>query len=359
MIKLLHTGDMHLKAPPSEDSGYSLQCLGVLIRQANEDEVDAVLLCGDMFDKKSDYSDKEFVARVVAIFDKANMPIYYIPGNHEAIDGNFTKLQTINWGKRLTLLSKVSLETFSKDEEKIEILAIPHSPDYEAFAEWVIPKKQQTHRISIAHGEIPGFTFLGDEDGAGVLNPSLFIHHEVSHVFLGHVHLAQNLKNTGINFYYAGSPRPVRRKETGERGYNLIEIDQTVRVKRQVFSNMGTVHRITATVLGEDWVSKIVNGCEALSENDRIHVILEGLVEDVDEMDAGISTLTKILGKSFRRVTVDKQLEPLDDLIQNPFYKQVYDHWLAHKPNDATGHEFQVWIQMLNQLKFMKEVVLG
>ncbi len=358
MIKLLQTGDLHLKAPSSEDSDYSLECLEILIKQANEEAVDAVLLCGDMFDREKDYSDSEFCQKVVAIFDHANMPLYYIPGNHESQEGNYSKMEMINWGQKIRLLTEVSLESFSKDNEEIELLAIPHSLSYDDYTTWDIGRKVTRHRIAMAHGSVPGFTFLGDEADAGVLNPSIFVHYDVSHVFLGHIHLAENIRLSNVDLFYAGSPRPVRRREVGVRGYNIVAIGDTISVERKKLVDVGVGHNVRATVMSENWVQQIEDACQLYGPNDRIRVVLEGMAEDIDQVQIGIDDLTERLQSKFRRINIDTSLEPLEDLIQNPFYKKVYDLWLERKPDDLEGRDFQVWLQMLNTLKFVKEDVL-
>jgi DNA repair exonuclease SbcCD nuclease subunit len=355
MIKLLHTADLHLKAPPSEDSSYSLECLEILINTANTEEVDGVLLCGDIFDKESDYRDHEFCQKVIAVFNIAKMPLYYIPGNHEDHAGVFSKLKTINWGKNIQLITDIKLIQLAPN---LEILAIPHRLNYEDYTEWEVPKKVSAHRIAIAHGELPGFTFLGDEDGAGVLNPAIFVQHKVSHVYLGHIHLDAQLENSGVSFYYAGSARPVRRRETGVRGYNIIEIDSNIKVQRRDFKSMGVIKNIRSSVLDQNWTEDIEESCSKYFQKDRIHLILEGMVEDMQQTQIKIDQLLTSLNNKFRRVTLDTKLEPLETLIQNPFYKKVYERWLLLKPVNQESREFQVWLQMLNSLKFLREKVI-
>jgi DNA repair exonuclease SbcCD nuclease subunit len=358
MIKFLHTADLHLKAPSNEDSDFSLECLKILIGRANKEEVDAVLLCGDIFDKESDYSDKAFCQKAISIFNQANMSLYYIPGNHEDHTGKFAKFKTIDWGDKVKPIPEVSLETFTKGDEVVEIIGLPHSLNYEDFADWNLPKKKTKHRIAMAHGEIPGFTFLGDEEGAGVLSPSLFAHHEVSYVFMGHIHRVDELTNLGIRFYYAGSPRPVRRREDGVRGFNIIEISESITVKREDIVEVGLVHNLTMAVLGQDWIQDIEKACASFNEIDRVNIVLEGMVEDGNEIDQEIEKLTKQLKAKYRRVNIKKELDPLEDLIKNEFYKNVYELWLEKKPDARETRDFQVWIQMLNSIKFMKEQVL-
>ncbi len=356
MIKFLHTGDLHLKAPPNEDSEYSLKCLEILIERANQEAVDAVLLCGDIFDQEKDYTDKPFCKKVIATFDKADMPLYYIPGNHEDHDGKFSKFKAINWGNKIKAIADVSLETFSKGEEEVEIACIPHRLNYEDFTDWNIPKKQTRHRLAMAHGSIPGFTFLGDEDDAGVLNPALFVHHEVSHVFMGHIHKADKLTTFGVDFFYAGSPRPVRRREEGARGYNIIEIGDSVKVSRKELHDVGVAHNLSFAVLGQDWAEDIKAACRHFSEIDRINVVLEGMVENKQLVEQEAEELKEELTKTYRRVRIKSEyLEPLETLIENEFCKDVYNKWLEKKPDELSGYEYQVWIQMLNSLRFMME----
>ena len=340
MIKLVHTADLHLKAPPSEESDYSLECLQSLIKRVAEEQADALLLCGDIFDKPSDYADEEFCKKVIAIFNNTSPPIYYIPGNHEDKEGKFSKLKTIDFGNNVTLITEVRLRRFSKDGIDIEILCVPHKQSYEDYSEWGIPDKRSQTRIAIAHGELPGFTFLGDEDGAGVLNPSIFVHHHVSHVFMGHIHLAAEETFSSIRFYYAGSPRPVRRRELGIRGYNIVEITDSINIKRRELPMVGVVRNISATVLEHNWVEKIRIALQSAKREDRILIHLDGMVLDMDDVNHKVDELKREFKDKFRRIDVDSRLEPLDDLLDNSFYKQVYDKWLQRQPENKESTEY-------------------
>jgi exonuclease SbcD len=357
MKKFLHTGDLHLKAPPDEDSDYSLQCLKRLIEAANEERVDGVLLCGDIFDKESDYAHNEFCKKVVSIFNQSEVPLYYIPGNHEDNSGKFSRMKTIDWGKNVRLFTAVKVEPVS---EQLEILAIPHAVDYEKYSQWELPKKIARHRIAIAHGEIPGFTFLGDEESAGVLNPMIFVDHDVSHVFLGHIHLQEVINNAEVQFFYAGSPRPVRRVELGVRGYNIIEIADSIKVSRRELPEVGVVRSLKTTIMDKAWRNEIEEMSLGFGRNDRVQIFVEGLVQE-DEMDKiaqEMASLKRKLLEHCRRVDFETSFEPINSLIENPFYKKIYEVWLTKKPKNKESREFRVWLQMLDSLKFVKEKVL-
>ncbi len=358
MIKLLHTADLHLKAPPHEDSGYSLACLKVILGAASKHRVDAILFCGDIFDAPSDFQDNQFVEQVVATLNTSSAPILYIPGNHEDKSGKFEALKKISLGACVELFTDVQIRTFSKHNVGLEILCIPHRESYEGFARWDLPSKQSAHRIAIAHGELPGFTFLGDEEGAGVLNPSIFSHFQAAQVFLGHIHLKAKGSVGGIEFFYSGSPRTVRRSETGVRGVNLVEIEDEIEVKRIALLEVGVMRRISISPLENDWVLQVRNELTDASDNDRVKITLEGMVEDDRQIVDDASALEKDLQQKFRRVEIENHLKPIEDLIENPFFRQVYERWKEAAPEDKQSYEYRVWLQMISSLQFIRKEVL-
>ena len=355
MIKFLHTGDLHLKAPPHEESDYSLQCLKILIKKANDLNVDAVLFCGDIFDSKNDYSIESFIESINRVCSEANMPIYYIPGNHEDIKGEYAKLKTVTFCEKIKLFPEVGII----NHDDIEILAIPHMESYKNFSSWRVPDKQAKHRIAIAHGEIPGFSFDCGEDEASVLNSIIFKNYEVDNVFLGHIHKRAHQRIDNIEFYYAGSPRPVRRKEDGGRTLNIISIDQNVRVEQISLPETGEVRTVISNVLEHDWDTTIVELCASFNSQDRIMIDLTGFVEDPDTLNIKKENLASNLRKRFRRVNVKTEnLEPLDNLLENEFFKKVYELWLTKKPLDIKSRDYKVWLGMLPALRNIREKVI-
>ncbi len=350
MARFLHTGDLHLKAARNDDSDYSLECLEAIVGQASRLAVDALLFCGDVFDREEDYADSGFLSRAVAILDRCPVPIYYIPGNHEDLTGRFARLKNAELGSRVRLVTNPSLIVHSE----VEILAVPHAPSYESFAAWGIGARSARHRIAIAHGEIPGYQFEGDEEHAGVLNPAIFLHHGVSHVFLGHIHVAGSLELSGVHFHYSGSPRPVRSKETEVRGFNLVEVGESIRITRVELPEIGVMRRLNVAAIDPSWPAELEAQIQGFGPKDRIKVILEGLVAEDMNLDAMIQSVLPKLEGRFRRVEFEKRVEPLEDLLQNPFYRRIYDAWLARRPQ-AGGREHEVWIRMLNQLKTLKK----
>lgn len=358
MIKLLHTADLHLKAPPREDSDYSLACLKVILATAYEHGADAMLFCGDIFDAPTDYQDEQFIKKVVELLDTSRVPIIYIPGNHEDKSGDFSSLESISFGAQVSLITGVQIKKLAKDDLKVEILCIPHHENYEGFSNWKIPSRQCDHRIAIAHGEVPGFTFLGDEEGAGVLNPSIFSHFQADQVFLGHIHLPAKAAIGDIDFYYSGSPRVVRRSETGVRGVNLLEIGDEVKVTRIELPEVGVVRRINVSPLDNSWAQQVRDELEDASPNDRVKVTLEGMIEKDTGVVEDADTLKQELLPKFRRVEIEDRRKPIDELTANPFFEQIYNRWKEMKPADNESYEYRVWINMTNSLEFARKEVL-
>jgi DNA repair exonuclease SbcCD nuclease subunit len=354
MARFLHTGDLHLKGTRSEDSDYSLECLRVLVDRAAELKVDALLLCGDVFDREEDYADRDFLARVVAILDRCPTRILYIPGNHEDLEGRFTRLKNAELGSRLSLITSPSLHEVAG----VEILAVPHAPAYDSFAAWQIAPRRGAHRIAIAHGEIPGYQFDGDEEQASVLNPAIFLHHGVSDVLLGHIHVPGSIEISGVRFVYSGSPRPVRSKETEVRGFNLVEVGgasgEAVRVSRVELPELGVMRRLHVAAIEPDWAHQVEQQVKQFGPKDRVKVLLEGLAPDGLDLDGAIRTLSPKLEEICRRVEFEKRVEPLEDLLQNPFYRRIHEAWQSRRPEQGT-RRYRAWLQMLNQLKTLRK----
>ncbi len=89
MLKLIHTGDLHLDSPLSSVSpelseklrSAGLRSFTELMKYAKAEEVDAVLIAGDLFDGA--YATKATVDTVAAAIDDFGGPVFISPGNHD------------------------------------------------------------------------------------------------------------------------------------------------------------------------------------------------------------------------------------------------------------------------------------
>ena len=95
-MKFLHAADIHLDsplhgldryegAPADEIRGATRKALGNLVSLASEEDVDFVILAGDLFDGDwPDFNTGLFFVKQMARLGQQNIPVYAVRGNHDA-----------------------------------------------------------------------------------------------------------------------------------------------------------------------------------------------------------------------------------------------------------------------------------
>jgi len=91
MLKILHTGDIHLDTPFSRldarrgeiRRGELRTSFISMMQYAKENGVDMILIAGDLFD--SEYVTRESMALLTREFSRFGKPVVIAPGNHDCI----------------------------------------------------------------------------------------------------------------------------------------------------------------------------------------------------------------------------------------------------------------------------------
>ncbi len=89
MLKILHTGDIHLDCPFSSLNTKQAEirrnelrsAFTSMMTYARMNQVDLVLIAGDLFDNR--YATRETIALIKSEFEKMTCPIVITPGNHD------------------------------------------------------------------------------------------------------------------------------------------------------------------------------------------------------------------------------------------------------------------------------------
>ncbi|MBE6599073.1 MAG: DNA repair exonuclease [Ruminococcaceae bacterium] len=89
MLKILHTGDIHLDCPFSSLNTKQAEirrnelrsAFTSMMTYARMNQVDLVLIAGDLFDNR--YATRETIALIKSEFEKMSCPIVITPGNHD------------------------------------------------------------------------------------------------------------------------------------------------------------------------------------------------------------------------------------------------------------------------------------
>jgi exonuclease SbcD len=236
-IKILAMADLHLG---KRSSGLSHDTEDIstkhtwrqLVDWATQNNVDVLLLCGDIIDQDNKYF--EAIGALQSGFEKlgrAGIQVYIVSGNHD-----FDVLPQALVGRGLGhvhLLGKNGqweLKTYSKDGQTIQ------------FAGWSFPQRFVLEDPLVHFHAIrpdPNFPCIGllhaDVDNlksryAPVPLTSLQ-KADVDIWMLGHIHKPSDLQGINKIIQYPGSPQAMSSKEPGGHGALLLIIDNPFRVQ--------------------------------------------------------------------------------------------------------------------------------
>ena len=261
-MRLIHTSDWHLgrKLKGVDRTPEIESALAEILTYAQQFEVDAVLVAGDIFDVPNPTNEAERVA--YEFFYKLNqlsIPSVAIAGNHDsanridslahllslagvralgrpriAEEGGVVNLETSGGKLSVGALPFASERKLLAAEDLWNKDAVEQRNDYKTLVTYVLQDlakafKTDAVNVMMAHMTIEGAKFAGSE--AAFYSGDVYslsgqsIPSECQYVGLGHIHRPQQVPNAAPT-YYAGSLIQVDFGEVGEeKGFNLIEVE--------------------------------------------------------------------------------------------------------------------------------------
>ncbi len=225
-MKILHTADLHLR----ERDDQRWQTLHDLLALADRQDVDALVVCGDLFDAAVDA--EQLLSPLRRLFSGTSFDIFLLPGNHdrEAYCGGRY------FGDRAHVLDELR----PRRAGDVTVIGLPfRNIQGEALATRLRRLRGVLHEgqtnVLLYHGELldalPLDTSRADfgQEGTDRYMPvrlSQFADLPVRYVLAGHFH--RTLRRWRLDgdrwFAYSGSPVAITRRETGVRQVNLFEI---------------------------------------------------------------------------------------------------------------------------------------
>lgn len=328
-MKFLHTSDWHVGRTIRSRSRLDEHetVLSEIVEIAQREQVDAVLVTGDIFhERRPPLAAEELVARTLAKLAAENIVSVVIPGNHD----DAARLRTL---KPLGELLQVHLVTDASVEptdlivsvharsggERALVACLPYLHPHQVLTVAEGAGKSEQERLStyqgmvaeyfralesaitgtdenavsvvLAHAHISGTEFGGGEWRSSVFPiPPGVLPARVHYVALGHMHQPQEVRGTTAQARYAGS---ILQMDFGERGQKksvcIVEAHpgrpaQVTEVPlehgRPLLRVEGTAHEILSKVqnFGGAWVEAVIGSDDRDSETvDRIRS-LESIV---------------------------------------------------------------------------------
>ena len=227
-LRVLHAADLHLDADTYgrvEERDAQRQrerrVFQQVIDRALTDDVDLVLIAGDLFDHNRPSSDT--VAFVRAELARLRQPIVLLPGNHDCLEphGVHDRHDFAEGASHVRVIRRLGGEVVEFPELDAIVWGRgmqEHVPSFQPLAH--IPRRD-TARWSLAMGH--GFFY---EERQRPERSSPIFAHEIrdtgwDYVALGHHHRQGDVSQPGVPAWYAGAPGTVLRVELSTDGVRV------------------------------------------------------------------------------------------------------------------------------------------
>lgn len=359
MIKLLHLSDIHIgtKFVNKKETVRKILKKAVMnafqrsIEFAISEEVDGVLIAGDLFDGgKVPFHGEEGFFRMMSRLEEAKINTFYTTGNHDPYQNNqlFERLKRYEFIHPFYQPVPESLTVTSQKGEAYTVVSAGH--DGPKISENIIKKfpikNTDIPWIGIGHTMVS--TINGAVDHGNYMPCSLedIVNKNYDYFALGHIHKTMTL-GSEERVRYAGNIQGRHYKETGEKGGWLIEIDgesihstfipfQEVLWQEEVITlseDDETMYDVTQTIERQlvqkldgqaKWIGRLHLEGETplhyrLREHDVIEELEENLVERLNALDITIKS-------SHLKAVIDREELKLGDHFLGAFLKDLQEH---------------------------------
>ena len=225
-MKIIHCADLHLdskmesnldKEKAKERKNEILITFEKMVEYAKQNDVKAIIIAGDMFDKKTISVKAKNIVRD-AIFSNPEIDFIYLKGNHDT-EGFLEEEETVP--KNLKLFNDLNWKQYEYDENiNISGIEFGTKNSYDIYNSLLLEKNKVN--IVVLHGQE---SEQSSKDKAEIINLKMLKNKNIDYLALGHIHTykKENLDNRGI-YCYSGCLEGRGFDECGDKGFVLLDI---------------------------------------------------------------------------------------------------------------------------------------
>lgn len=294
-MKLIHTADLHLDSECSTlFSGEQaktrrnelLRTFSRMVDYAAEEGVEAILISGDLFDRKT-VSKTAANTVIQAVKSHPEITFFYLKGNHDA--KGFTELFEELPGN-LKLFSETWTSYRIGRTETVVVTGAELSPHHPEIYDTLSLCPDDVNLVMLHGQESPT---AGKNDGE-VIRLKALRGRFIDYLALGHFHSfkREELDARGV-YVYPGTPEGHGFDECGEKGFVLLDVDEEERTVDSYFVPFASriLYGISTDVSDVSGTAEIIEKVkEALRDNEIpdgaiVRVSLTGEYDAEDEKD--------------------------------------------------------------------------
>lgn len=272
-MKLIHCADLHLDSPMGtnlssdkarERRNEILFTFSELVRHAAENDANAILIAGDLFDsKRTTKKTEQYVLNLMEQHPK--LLFFYLAGNHDS-GNSFSNRQNLPknlylFGNEWTSYSLGDVYITGSEQPDVGKLELP----------------KDKINVVLLHGQEKDVA----SDGQDIIPLRKYAEKNIDYLALGHLHgyKAAPLDNRGIACY-SGCLEGRGFDECGQKGYVLLEIEHGKITHTFVPFAKRTLHEIHVEVTGcsaqLQMESRVMNATQTIPSCDLVKVVLMG-----------------------------------------------------------------------------------
>lgn len=233
-MRFIHAADIHLDSPLRGLEAYeglpvdrlraaTRQALTNLVELCLSEQVDFLLIAGDMFDADwKDFQTALFVTRELRKLERANIPVFLIHGNHDSVEGMSKRTP---WPGNVHVFDHKKPETKRLEELRVALHGRSF-PKREVLENWVPSYPQPLagwFNIGLLHTNADGSPNHDSYAPCAVTELAAKGYHYWA---LGHVHDYAVL-HEHPHVVYSGNLQGRHVREVGLKGCVLVEVDGT------------------------------------------------------------------------------------------------------------------------------------
>lgn len=304
-MKILHTGDLHLDSKMESNLSKEqskirreelIQRYEKIIEYAAEHSFDAVLLCGDVFDRP--HVGVRAAKRVTdQMMEHPEITFFYLRGNHDRVDF-LRDTSAENIPENLRLFSPE--EWTSYDLGEVVITGREVTPDNSKDLGLSLFLDRSRCNLVMLHGQVE--EYLPESRGDYILLPD-FRNKNIDYLALGHIHSyrSEQLDDRGM-YCYCGCPEGRGFDECGEKGF--VEITITDGYVESTFHPFaGRIFHeeeiyVTPDMGMREIIRKVDSCLNKIPEQDLLKLVFKGKTDMEDTLDAD-RILSRVSGKVF------------------------------------------------------------
>ena len=285
-MKFIHLSDVHLGIVPDKNKSWSqdryqeiYDTFKEVIASARTQEVDLVLIAGDMFHGQPLLKD---LKEINYLFEKIEpVQIVIIAGNHDYVKEN-SFYNSFKWAPNIHFILSDQIECVELSELNTDIYGMSyHSKEIkEPIYDNIIPSNKNRINILLGHG--------GDSTHI-IVDENKLLENGFDYSAFGHIH--KGYINVVKHFAYSGSLEPTDKNDYGEKGYIIGNIDDISKKLDLEFVPCAQRQYITLkincnnSVTNHALIEKIADKIAEFGSNHIYKVILTGIRHESMEFD--------------------------------------------------------------------------